>query len=311
MRIKGMPMRARVEPTGRGMGQRLARMSAARARVAPVAEGGAGCKGTGEDLPMDRGAHDAAGEVRGDDAHEPERAAEGRDRAGHQAGRQHRQKQDTPGGGPGKGRVLLAEQDDIQPLAIAESQDKADDQRPGHQHDLEIPAAGKTARHPAVEQFQALFTRRILQDRTERTEDETQHHAEHQQRRHRPEPGRDRDDQRRRHEGSEERRHRHGESREKGRRRAQRHGRNSRAQSRAAAHAHDVRIGQRVPEHRLHLRPARRQGAPGNNRRQHPRHPQFPQHRSFCPGETSTPNQKVKQQQESHTSENLWPPSAA
>ncbi len=44
-----MPMRARVEPTGRGMGQRLARMSAARARVAPVAsEQGRTCRWTEE-----------------------------------------------------------------------------------------------------------------------------------------------------------------------------------------------------------------------------------------------------------------------
>ena len=42
-------MRARVEPTGRGMGQRLARMSAARARVAPVAsEQGRTCRWTEE-----------------------------------------------------------------------------------------------------------------------------------------------------------------------------------------------------------------------------------------------------------------------
>ena len=263
-----MPMRARVEPTGRGMGQRLARMSAARARVAPVARAqGRTCRWTEE--PVMRRAR--CGATMPTNPSGPQKA-----RAGHQAGRQHRQEQDAPRRGPGKGRILFAEQDDIQPLAVAEGQDKADGQRPGHQGDLKVSAAGKTARHPAVEQFQALFPRRVLQDRAQRAEDEAQHHAEHQQRRHRPEPGRDRDDQRRRHEGSEERRHRHGESREKGRRRAQRHGRNSRAQSRAAAHAHDVRIGQRVPEHRLHLRPARRQGAPRNHRRHHPRHPQLP-----------------------------------
>ena len=40
-----MPIRARVEPTGRGMGQRFARISAARASVAPVArEQGRTCR---------------------------------------------------------------------------------------------------------------------------------------------------------------------------------------------------------------------------------------------------------------------------
>ena len=70
---------------------------------------------------------------------------------------------------------------------------------------------------------------------------------------------------------------------------------------------HDVRIGQRIPEHRLHLRPAGRQRPSGEKRRQHPGHPQFPQQGTGRKGDAAAADQEVEQQQRKQSNDRKVP----
>ena len=127
--------------------------------------------------------------MRSDDTYETERPAEGRDHTGHQAGGEHRQDKDPPCRCARKGGILFSEQDEVQAFSVGHGQDQPNQERHGHQGGLEVAVAGKASCHPAVEQFQALFAGRVLQDGTQGAEDESQHDAEYQQCRRGPEPG--------------------------------------------------------------------------------------------------------------------------
>ena len=95
---------------------------------------------------MPGGAGQPAHDVRGDDAHETERTAEGRRRSGQQAGGNHGPGPDTPDGRPGQGRIILSEKQQVQTLGADQRQDQTQNQSNSQQQDLSNPPAGKTAR---------------------------------------------------------------------------------------------------------------------------------------------------------------------
>ena len=138
---------------------------------------------------MDRGAGKSPRNVRSDDSHETKRPAESRDGTRHQTAADHRYIPDTQRISPGHGGIFIAEQGQVKAPVVEEGKQQPQEQRPRYDGDADRTVADETAGGPTVEDFQALSIGLILEDGCHRTEHETQHHSEDQQRSRSTEPG--------------------------------------------------------------------------------------------------------------------------
>ena len=211
--------------------------------------------------------------MRCSDAHKAQRSAEGGNCTGGERTAQHDAEAEAPERGSAERGIRIAKKNQIQGFQLGKGQRQPHQQQDGHEGQAGIRNAGKTACHPAVEQLEALFSGRILQNGTQGAEHKTQHDAHQEQGSGGLRPRRNGHNQKAREQRTCKGGGNQCDSAGPGAESGDRQRRYGRSQPRAAGHAHQVRIGQGVAEDSLHLCPGERQRSPRHHRREHARQP--------------------------------------